>query len=1365
MKISSPFGSISIQLASPELIKKTAYGEVKKADTIGYRTQKPDRDGLFCERIFGPIKDYECNCGKFKSVRYKGVVCDRCGVEITESKVRRQRTGYIALATPVAHIWYYRIVPSKLALILDIASSDVQSILYFEKYIVIDPGETDLLPKQVLTDDEYEEYREKYQETFVADTGAIAIKKILQNMDLDNEISMLRAEIVGKSSSKIDKKLLKRLELLEEIRASGNKLEWMILDVIPVIPPDLRPMVALEGGRFASSDINELYRQLINRNNRLKRLLSLHSPDLIVKNEMRMVQDAVDSLFDNSRRSHPKTGSGDRPLKSLSDILKGKQGRFRQNLLGKRVDYSGRSVIIVGPNLKLHQCGLPKQMALELFKPFVMRGLTEQGYANNIKAAKRMIESEHEVVWAILEEVVKDHPVLLNRAPTLHRLGIQAFEPVLIEEKAIQLHPLVCHAYNADFDGDQMAVHVPLTPEAQIEAWMLMLSSRNLLNPANGKPIVYPTQDMVLGIYYLTKPAQRTENTALKSFDSYEELLINLDRRIVRLNDSIRYKFEGEWIETSVGRVIFNEIVPEKLRFVNDTLTGKKIEALISQCYRLYGIQETAFFLDNLKTIGYKYATLGGMTISLADVEIPEAKYELVAKAEKEIEKIDQNAKKGLITPEERYNQVIDNWATVNERIKRMVEEALKKSQGGFNPLYIMMDSGARGSREQIRQLAGMRGLMAKPSGDIIELAIKSNFKEGLSVLEYFISSHGARKGLADTALKTADAGYLTRKLVDIAQDVVVTEHDCGTVRGLDIGAIREGDEIIQPLKERILGKVVLTNVYDPRTGELIASANEVLNEEKVNKIEEAGIETVRIRSVLTCEAQKGVCALCYGWDLSVKRLVNIGEAVGIIAAESIGQPGTQLTMRTFHIGGVAAAQLEENQLKLNYDAVIVQMPDNLIEREFNGRPARICARKGYINVRKILRSFHRDEIAPGVDLASLDGREFFTETPLFTLKDGTEAKFGRKVVVYVKEDAVHVCEANTYEYNLKIGSFIFYKVGDVVLRGNEIATFDPYNDLYIAEKGGRVMYAVEVVDGVETKNKHMIILVNDAGETVEHFTVMAGTQLAVEEGAEVKAGDVVARRPLAKRRTKDIIGGLPRVTELFESRKPKVPTVIAKVRGIVEFIEQRKGKYVVGVRAKNGEVFNHVIPLGRNIYVRVGDKVNAGEPLCDGVVSSHDILRVMGYTAVNEFLLDEIQEVYRLQGVDISEKHISVVIRQMLRKVEVIDPGDTNFIMGQLVEKSQFYAENARVFEQGGQPAKSRPVLLGLTKASLLTTSFLSAASFQETPKVLSSAALRKAVDKLEGLKENLVVGQLVPAGTGIRTYQNIKLKIKEKI
>jgi len=1363
MKISSPFGSISIQLASPELIKKTAYGEVKKADTLSYRTQKPDRDGLFCEKIFGPIKDYECSCGKFKSIRYKGVICDRCGVEITESKVRRQRTGYISLASPVAHIWYYRIVPSKLALVLDISASDVQSILYFEKYIVIDPGETDLLPKQVLTDDEYEDYRERYQETFVADTGAIAIKKILQNMDLDSEISMLRAEITGKSSAKIDKKVLKRLELLEEIRASGNKLEWMILDVIPVIPPDLRPMVALEGGRFASSDINELYRQLLNRNGRLKKLLEAHAPDLIVKNEMRMVQDAVDSLFDNSRRSHPRTGSGDRPLKSLSDILKGKQGRFRQNLLGKRVDYSGRSVIIVGPNLKLHQCGLPKLMALELFKPFVMRGLTEQGYAHNIKAAKRMIESEHEVVWAILEQVVKDHPVLLNRAPTLHRLGIQAFEPVLIEEKAIQLHPLVCHAYNADFDGDQMAVHVPLTPEAQIEAWMLMLSARNLLNPANGKPIVYPTQDMVLGIYYLTKPALRDEKAPIKSFDSYEEVLLNLDRKIIRFNDTIRYKYKGEWVETTAGRVVFNEIVPEKLRFVNDTLTGKKIEALIAQCYRIYGIKETALFLDDLKSIGYKYATRGGMTISLADVEIPEAKYEIVAKTEKEIEKIEQNARKGLITPEERYNQVVDYWTTANEKIKKVVEETLKKSLGGFNPLYIMMDSGARGSREQIRQLAGMRGLMAKPSGDIIDLAIKANFKEGLSVLEYFISSHGARKGLADTALKTADAGYLTRKLVDIAQDVVVTEHDCGTVRGLDMTAIREGDEVIQPLKDRILGKVVLTNVYDPRTGELIARANEVLDEDKVNRIEEAGIESVRIRSVLTCEASRGVCALCYGWDLSVKRLVNIGEAVGIIAAESIGQPGTQLTMRTFHIGGVAAAQLEENQLKLNYDAVIIDLPDTLIEREFENRPALVCVRKGYINVRKIVKMYKVDEIASGVNLKDLDEKEFFSETPLFKLKDGSEAKFGRKIVVYVRGDMVYVTEANSYEYNLKIGSFIFFKRGDIVPKGTEIARFDPYNDLYIAEKGGVVTFATEVVDGVENKNKNIVYLLDKNGQIVEQFTVMAGTQLAVEEGSEVKPGDVVARRPIAKRRTKDIIGGLPRVTELFESRKPKNPTVIAKVRGVVESVEQRKGKFVVAVRAKNGEIFNHVIPLGRHIYVRVGDKVNAGEPLCEGVVSSHDILRVKGYTAVNEFLLDEIQEVYRLQGVDISEKHISVVIRQMLRKVEVIEPGDTNFIMGQLVEKHHFYEENAKVFEQGGQPAKARPVLMGLTKASLLTTSFLSAASFQETPRVLSSAALRRAVDKLEGLKENLVVGQLVPAGTGIRNYQNIKIKLKE--
>jgi DNA-directed RNA polymerase subunit beta' len=1364
MKGSTSFGSISIQLASSDLIKRLSYGEVKKPETINYRTLRPERDGLFCERIFGPTKDYECSCGKFRSIRYKGIVCDnsRCGVEVTESKVRRSRTGHIELAAPVAHIWYYRIVPSKIALLLEVAPSDIQSILYFEKYIVIDPGETDLVPNKVLNDEEYDEYREKYKEAFTADTGAVAIKKILKNLHLEELSQELRDFIEHKP--KVDKKVLKRLELVEELRKSGNKPEWMVLDIIPVIPPDLRPMVPLDGGRFATSDINDLYRRLINRNNRLKKLKSVNAPDIIIKNEMRMVQDAVDSLFDNSRRSHPVTGNGDRPLKSLSDILKGKQGRFRQNLLGKRVDYSGRSVIIVGPNLRLHQCGIPKQMALELFKPFVMRGLVEKEYAHNIKAAKRMIEIEHELVWGILEEVVEDHPVLLNRAPTLHRLGIQAFEPILIEEKAIQLHPLVCHAYNADFDGDQMAVHVPLTPEAQIEAWVLMLSSRNLLNPANGRPIVYPTQDMVLGIYYLTKVSSDTPKR-IKYYDCFEEVIFAIEHRVLGYNTPIKYKINGEWFETSVGRVIFNEIIPERLGFINDTMTSKKLETIIAKCYRVYGIKETAKLVDDLKDTGYHYATKFGVTIAISDVEIPEEKHSIVEKTEKKVKEIGENARRGLITHDEKYNQVIDLWASANERIKKLVEQKLKVSKDGFNSLYIMMDSGARGSREQIRQLAGMRGLMAKPSGEIIELAIRSNFKEGLSVLEYFISCHGARKGLADTALKTADAGYLTRKLVDIAQDVVISEPDCGTVKGIDMEAIRQGDEVIKPLRDRILGRTVVTNIYDPRNGDLLIGANEVLDEDKALAVEEAGIEKIKIRSVLTCESAQGICAKCYGWDLSSRNLVNIGEAVGIIAAESIGQPGTQLTMRTFHIGGTAATQLEENELKLNYFAYIDALPENIVNKEVDGVAQKIVTRKSYVSVRKVITTFNADELQDFEFVKSLEGKEFNSEIPIFKLKSGEDVKFGKKVIIIVRDNTVYSLEALQYEYSIRIGANILVEQGQLVEKGQSIAEFDPYNELFICEHSGRMGYAIEIgADGNEEKNKNIVVIYNDKDEELERFVLIQDTMLAVEEGAQVKSGDIIARRPVAKRRTKDIIGGLPRVTELFESRKPKNTAVISKVNGIVTDIEQKKGKFVVVVEAKSGVKFSHIIPAGKNIYVRINDKVQAGEPLCDGVVSSHDILKVLGYTEVEQFLLNEIQAVYRLQGVDINEKHISIIVRQMLRKIEIEDPGDTEFITGQNVDKNRFYKENESVVEQGGQPAKGRPVLMGLTKASLFTESFFSAASFQETPRVLSTAALRGAVDKLQGLKENLIIGQLIPAGTGIKNYQYIKLRMSEE-
>lgn len=1356
MKGMQGFGSISVHLASSDLVRSLSHGEVLKPETINYRTLKAEKDGLFCERIFGPTRDYECSCGKFRSIRYKGICCDRCGVEVTESKVRRYRTGHIELVAPIAHIWYYRIIPSKIAILLDVAPSDIQSILYFEKYIVIDAGETDLSPNQVLTDEEYDEYRDRYKEAFTAGAGASAIRQILRNLDLDALADELRA--TNEYQNKSDKKVIKRLELTEDIRRSKNKPEWVVLDAVPVLPPDLRPMVPLDGGRFATSDINDLYRRLINRNNRLKKLKSVNAPDIIIKNEMRMVQDAADSLFDNSRRAHPVTGGGDRPLKSLSDILKGKQGRFRQNLLGKRVDYSGRSVIIVGPNLKLHQCGLPKQMALELFKPFVMRGLVEKEFVSNIKAAKRYIEVEHEKVWEILEEVAQNHPVLLNRAPTLHRLGIQAFEPILVEEKAIQLHPLVCHAYNADFDGDQMAVHVPLSPEAQIEAWILMLSSRNLLNPANGRPIVYPTQDMVLGIYHLTKPKLHKPER-LKKFDSYSELLYAVDSKKMAYEDWILYKVDGQWVETTSGRVIFNQVIPSRIGFANETFTSKRIENLIAQCYKIYGIKETAKLADDLKSIGYSHATKLGVTISIADVEIPEEKYSIVSKTEEEVRKIEDNARRGLITYDEKYNQVIDLWASANERIKKLVENKLKDSEDGFNALYIMMDSGARGSREQIRQLAGMRGLMAKPSGEILEMAIRSNFKEGLSVLEYFISSHGARKGLADTALKTADAGYLTRKLVDISQDVVITTHDCGTLRYMELEAVRQGEEIIKTLADRCLGRVAAMDIFDPRNGELICPANEIIDEEAVKRIEEADIDKIRIRSVLTCEADQGVCGKCYGWDLSQLDTVNIGEAVGIIAAESIGQPGTQLTMRTFHIGGTAATSLEDNQLALGYDAYILSVPENVVERQTENGFEKIITRKGSIEVQKILSQISVADLADSSEADRLNGKDVAGEHTVAILKNGEEVRFGRRVRLQKEGSVLLALESQKYNYPVRVGSKLLVSAESIVKRGTALVEFDPYNELYVCEFDGIIRFAEKEVDGQIEKDKSLLLVVDQEGNELERFMLITGVALAVEEGSMVKAGDTVARRPMAKRRTKDIIGGLPRVTELFESRQPKNAAVISLSDGIVESIDHKKGKYTIIVRASNGRTFSHVISTGKNIYVRIGDKVEAGEPLCDGVVSPHDILRVLGQNAVEQFLLEEIQAVYRLQGVEINEKHISIIIRQMLRKVEITDPGDTEFIIGQTIDRHIFSKENENVVSQGGESAKARPVLMGLTKAALFTESFLSAASFQETPKVLSGAALKGAVDTLQGLKENLVIGQLIPAGTGIKHYDSLKI------
>jgi DNA-directed RNA polymerase subunit beta' len=1363
------FDSIMIKLASPDQIRAWSYGEVKKPETINYRTLRPEKDGLFCERIFGTTKEWECYCGKFKSIRYKGVICDRCGVEVTHFRVRRERMGHIELASPVSHIWYYRSVPSRMGLLLDLAIMALRSILYYEKYIVIDPGDADLKKMQLLSEEEFMEAQDRFGMSFSVGIGAEAIRTLLEGLDLDALSAELRRKMIEKGK-KADKRLLKRIEIVENFRDSGNRPEWMILDVIPVIPPELRPMVQLDGGRFATSDLNDLYRRVINRNNRLKRLLALNAPDIIIRNEKRMLQEAVDALFDNSKKKRVVKGAANRPLKSLSDMLKGKQGRFRQNLLGKRVDYSGRSVIVVGPELQLHQCGLPTKMALELYKPFIMKKLVEKDVVYNIKKAKTLVEQETPEVWAVLEEVISEHPVLLNRAPTLHRLGIQAFEPVLVEGKAIKLHPLVCHAFNADFDGDQMAVHVPLTHAARIECWTLMLSSKNLLNPANGNPIVVPTQDMVLGINYLTRQREGTRGEG-KYFYSLDEVLLALDSGAVEYQSLIKVKRDGKYLETTPGRIILNEELPEELGFINEALGERELRRLIADCYRDHGAYVTVRLLDVIKEMGFKYATRFGATIGMEDVIIPSKKKELITTANNQVEAIQNQYRHGHITNEERYNRVVEVWSSTNELVTNELMDELKQDKAGFNPMYMMANSGARGSRTQIRQLGGMRGLMAKPSGDIIELPIRSNFKEGLSVIEFFISTNGARKGLADTALKTADAGYLTRRLVDIAQDVVVNDEDCGTINGLDRRAIKDGEEIVESLRDRLVGRFTLERVRHPITGEILVNVNEEISDEIADQIEAAGIESVRIRTVLTCEAKHGVCMKCYGRNLANNQTVNIGEAVGIVAAQSIGQPGTQLTMRTFHIGGAATRISEENRIYLRYPVIIKKVTGSTVKLEEGNL---LFTRKGSMTVSRVLRTI---DLKEGDKVIVKNGQKVLKGK---TVLERKSKKIEAEEIAYVlkKEKQLHLITQDQ-QIVIRNGAEVMVKEGDLVAAEETIAYFDPFSEPIIAEASGQIVFE-DIILGTTLKEEinedtgkiekkiteftleslqPRISLVDSKGNEKAGYYLPGSAYLNVEEGEKIKAGRILAKLPRESVKTRDITGGLPRVGELFEARRPRNPSVLAKITGTVSFQGISKGKRIIVVTDPYGKEYKHQVPMGKHLLVRDGDEVAAGEMLCEGAIDPHDILDILGENALQRFLVNEIQEVYRLQGVNINDKHIGIIIRQMMKKVEIIHVGDTNFVFGQQIDRYRFNEENRKVIREGGQPAIAMPLLLGITKASLNINSWISAASFQETTRVLTNASIQGSVDQLHGLKENVIIGHLIPAGTGIKGYNRIKL------
>ena len=1346
-QVKSPqsFDSIRIAIASPERIRSWSFGEIKKPETINYRTFKPERDGLFCARIFGPIKDYECLCGKYKRMKYRGITCEKCGVEVTLTKVRRERMGHIELASPVAHIWFLKSLPSRIGLLLDMTLKDLERVLYFENHVVTEPGLTSLKMHQLLSEEDFMRAQEDFGDQFEAGIGAEALRKMLEKIDLEAERDKMRIELKETTSEARRKKLVKRLKLVEAFLESGSKPEWMILEVIPVIPPELRPLVPLDGGRFATSDLNDLYRRVINRNNRLKRLIELKAPDIIVRNEKRMLQEAVDALFDNGRRGRVITGANKRPLKSLSDMLKGKQGRFRQNLLGKRVDYSGRSVIVVGPELKLHQCGLPKKMALELFKPFIYSKLELYGMASTIKAAKRMVEKERPEVWDILEEVIREHPVLLNRAPTLHRLGIQAFEPVLIEGKAIQLHPLVCTAFNADFDGDQMAVHVPLSVEAQVEARVLMMSINNILSPASGKPIAVPSQDMVLGCYWLTKERGGCKGEG-KIFGSPEEVRTAFDSEAVEVHARIKVRVEGALVQTTVGRVIMSEVLPPGMPFANANklMTKKEMTKLIDTVYRQAGHRETVTFLDKVKDTGFHYATRAGISICIDNMHIPTTKQELLGKAQKEVGEIEKQYGEGLITNGERYNKVIDIWAHVTEQI---ASEMMKELGAGgdpnkaesFNPIFMMADSGARGSSQQIRQLGGMRGLMAKPSGEIIETPITANFREGLTVLQYFISTHGARKGLADTALKTANSGYLTRRLVDIAQDVIINEIDCGTTDGITVNALVEGGEIIQQIEERVLGRLAAEDIRDPVTGEIIVSANQEIDEDRAKAIVEAAVDGVKIRSVLTCQSRRGVCRSCYGRDLARGRLVEKGEPVGVIAAQSIGEPGTQLTMRTFHIGGTASKVVEQTVTESKHTGTIKFM-------SFDAKK----------NV---------DVHNAGIAVKN---------------KEGEWVVMNRNAKIAVVDEAGRERE----KYSIIYGAKIKVKDGGRIEIGQKLVEWDPYSLTILTEVGGKVAYG-DIVEGVTMKEEFdevtglsRKVIVEHSGATlrprmsvkdesgktakvaaaanVARYLLPVGANIFVEKGAIVTPGDVLAKIPRETTKTKDITGGLPRVAELFEARKPKETAVISEIDGEISYDGFVKGMRKVLVNNKMGDVKEYFIPKGKHINVHEGDWVRAGEPLMDGSANPHDILDVLGPNELQKYLVNEVQDVYRLQGVTINDKHIEIIVRQMLRKVRIEDPGDTEFLLGSQVSKMLFDEENERVVAKKGQPALGKPVLLGITKAALTTDSFISAASFQETTRVLTEAAINGRKDPLRGLKENVIVGRLIPAGTGFSEYRD---------
>ncbi|MBL7700516.1 MAG: DNA-directed RNA polymerase subunit beta' [Chitinophagaceae bacterium] len=1401
------FSKITIGLASPDSILERSYGEVLKPETINYRTYKPERDGLFCERIFGPVKDYECACGKYKRIRYKGIVCDRCGVEVTEKKVRRERMGHIKLVVPIVHIWYFKSLPNKIGYLLGMSSKKMESIVYYERYVVIQAGireDKNLKRGDLLTEEEYLEILENLPkdnqylpdddpQKFIAKMGAESVHDLLARIDLDQLSFDLRNAAATETSQQRKADALKRLSIVESFREANtritNRPEWMVMQYIPVIPPELRPLVPLDGGRFASSDLNDLYRRVIIRNNRLKRLLEIKAPEVILRNEKRMLQEAVDSLFDNSRKSNAVKAEGGRALKSLSDVLKGKQGRFRQNLLGKRVDYSGRSVIVVGPELKLHECGLPKDMAAELFKPFIIRKLIERGIVKTVKSARKLVDKKEAIVWDILENILKGHPVLLNRAPTLHRLSIQAFQPKLIEGKAIQLHPLVCAAFNADFDGDQMAVHVPLSNAAVLEAQLLMLASHNILNPQNGTPITLPSQDMVLGLYYITKGKRTTDKETVrgegKHFYSAEEVIIAYNEGRIDLHAFIKVKvgvrqndgtLKSKLIETTVGRVIFNQSVPKEVGYINALLTKKNLREIIGDIIHITNVPKTAKFLDDIKQLGFRTAFQGGLSFNINDLIIPSIKDEVLDNAKAEVDEVWDNYNMGLITNNERYNQIVDIWSRVDTRITETLIRELSSDKQGFNSVYMMLDSGARGSKQQIKQLCGIRGLMAKPrksgssGSEIIENPILSNFKGGLNVLDYFISTHGARKGLADTALKTADAGYLTRRLVDVAQDVVITEEDCGTLRGIAIAALKDNEEVVEPLLDRIVGRTSLHNIYNPSNDEAIVEAGEEITEDIAKVIEESGIETVEIRSVLTCESKRGVCVKCYGKNLATGNMAQRGDAVGIIAAQSIGEPGTQLTLRTFHVGGVAGSASVESSLIAKFDGTV----------QFDGL------------------------------------RTVTAENPEGDKIQVVIGRTGELRIIDVKNDRLLITN------NVPYGSTLMVKDGQEVKKGDVICTWDPFNNVVVAEIGGQIKFE-NVIEGVtfreeadeqtghrekvviETKDKTKIPTLIVEGKDVKMYNLPVGSHIVVEEAEDVRAGQVLVKIPRTLRMQRDITGGLPRVTELFEARNPGNPAIVCEIDGVVSFGAIKRGNREIVVEAKDGVVKKYLVPLTRQILVQDGDFIKAGAPLSDGQVAPGDILSIKGPFAVQEYVVNEIQEVYRLQGVKINDKHIEVIVRQMMKKVEIVDPGDTRFLEEDLEDRFDFNEENDWIFDKkvitdagestklkAGQivslreireensvlrrsdkkpvefrdanSATSHPVLLGITKASLGTQSWISAASFQETTKVLSSAAIQGKTDEMLGLKENVITGHPIPAGTGLREFDNMIVGSKEE-